>query len=49
MIKIINGKNKNFDLTLAKLLSRRKNKVQLNSVSVTKSLMMLKKMATRQF
>ncbi len=43
MIKIINGKNKNFDLTLAKLLSRRKNKVQLNSVSVTKIINDVKK------
>ena len=43
MIKIINGKNKNFDLTLAKLLSRRKNKVQLNLVSVTKIIKDVKK------
>ena len=43
MIKIINGKNKNFDLTLAKLLSRRKNKVQLNLVSVTKIINDVKK------
>ena len=36
MIKILNSKIKNFDVALGKLLSKRKNKVQLNSVSVTK-------------
>ena len=36
MIKILDSKNKNFDKTLDTLLSKRKNKVQLNSVSVIK-------------
>ena len=36
MIKILNSKTKNFDRILDKLLSKRKNKVQLNSVSVSK-------------
>ena len=36
MIKILDSKIKNFDLILEKLLSKRKNKVQSGSVSVTK-------------
>ena len=36
MIKILDSKIKNFDTTLDKLLSKRKAKVQLSSVSVTK-------------
>ena len=36
MIKVLDSKNKNFDKTLDALLSKRKNKVQLNSVSVIK-------------
>ena len=36
MIKTLDSKSKNFDITLDKLLSKRKNKIQLNSVSVTK-------------
>ena len=43
MIKILNSKTKNFDLTLDKLLSKRKSKVQLNSVSVTKIIKDVKK------
>ena len=43
MIKILDSKIKNFDLTLIKLLSKRKNKVQLNSVSVTKIIKDVKK------
>ena len=43
MIKILDSKNKNFDATLDKLLSKRKNKVQLNSVSVTKIIKDVKK------
>ena len=43
MIKILDGKIKNFDATLDKLLSKRKNKVQLNSVSVTKIIKDIKK------
>ena len=43
MIKILDSKNKNFDITLDKLLSKRKNKVQLNSVSVTKIIKDVKK------
>jgi histidinol dehydrogenase len=43
MIKILNSKTKNFDLTLDKLLSKRKSKVQLSSVSVTKIIKDVKK------
>ena len=43
MIKILDSKIKNFDVTLDKLLSKRKNKVQLNSVSVTKIIKDIKK------
>ena len=43
MIKILDSKNKNFDKTLDALLSKRKNKVQLNSVSVIKIIKDVKK------
>ena len=43
MIKILDSKIKNFDAALDKLLSKRKNKVQLNSVSVTKIIKDVKK------
>ena len=43
MIKILDSKIKNFDATLDKLLSKRKNKVQLNSVSVAKIIKDIKK------
>ena len=43
MIKILDSKIKNFDVALDKLLSKRKNKVQLNSVSVTKIIKDIKK------
>jgi histidinol dehydrogenase len=43
MIKILNSKLKNFDTVLDKLLSKRKSKVQLNSVSVTKIIKDVKK------
>ena len=43
MIKILDSKIKNFDATLDELLSKRKNKVQLNSVSVTKIIKDVKK------
>ncbi|MDB9820821.1 histidinol dehydrogenase, partial [Candidatus Pelagibacter sp.] len=43
MIKILDSKIKNFDVALDKLLSKRKNKVQLNSVSVTKIIKDVKK------
>ena len=43
MIKILDSKIKNFDATLDKLLSKRKSKVQLNSVSVTKIIRDVKK------
>jgi histidinol dehydrogenase len=43
MIKILDSKIKNFDTALSKLLSKRKNKVQLNSVSVTKIIKDVKK------
>ena len=36
MIKILNSNNKNFNRELDKLLSKRKSKVQSNSVSVYK-------------
>ena len=43
MIKILDSKIKNFDEDLHKLLSKRKNKVQLNSVSVIKIIKDVKK------
>ena len=43
MIKILDSKNKNFDKTLDALLSKRKNKVQLNSFSVIKIIKDVKK------
>ena len=43
MIKILDSKNKTFDKTLDALLSKRKNKVQLNSVSVIKIIKDVKK------
>jgi histidinol dehydrogenase len=43
MIKILDSKTKNFDATLDKLLSKRKNKVQLNLFSVTKIIKEVKK------
>ena len=43
MIKILDCKIKNFDVALNKLLSKRKDKVQLNSVSVTKIIKDVKK------
>ena len=43
MIKILDSKNKNFDKTLDILLSKRINKVQLNSVSVIKIIKDVKK------
>ena len=43
MIKILDSKNKNFNKTLDALLSKRKNKVQHNSVSVIKIIKDVKK------
>ena len=43
MNKILDSKIKNFDVILDKLLSKRKRKVQLNSVSVTKIIKDVKK------
>jgi len=43
MIKILDSKIKNFDKVLNKLLSKRKNKIQLSSVSVTKIIKDVKK------
>ena len=43
MIKILDFTAKNFDASLDKLLSKRKNKIQLNSVSVTKIIKDVKK------
>ena len=36
MIKILDSKKKNFDTTLDKLLTKRKVKVQLDSISIIK-------------
>ena len=43
MIKILNSKNKNFHKTLDTLLSKRKNKIKLNTVSVIKIIKDVKK------
>jgi len=43
MIKILNSKIENFDKTLDNLLSKRKNKIQLNSVSVKRIIEDVKK------
>ena len=43
MINILDSKIKNFDAILDKLLYKRKNKVHLNSVSVTKIVKDVKK------
>jgi len=43
MIKILDSKIKNFDTALDKLLSKRKSKIQLSSVSVTKIIKDVKK------
>ena len=43
MIKILNSKNKRFDLILDELLSKRKNKVQIETVPVVKILKDVKK------
>ena len=43
MIKTLDSKTKNFDTVLDKLLSKRKNKTQLKSVSVTKIIKDVKK------
>ena len=43
MIKVLNGKIKNFESALGNLLSKRKNKVQLKLVSVTKIIKDVKK------
>ena len=43
MIKILNSKNKRFDLILDELLSKRKNKVKIEAVSVVKILKDVKK------
>ena len=43
MIKILDSKNKNFELALDKILSKRKAKVQSKSVSVVKIIKDVKK------
>ena len=43
MIKILNSKNKRFDFILDKLLGKRKNKVQIETVPVVKILKDVKK------
>ena len=49
MIKILNSRSKNFEKELDKLLSKRKNKIQLNSVLVTKIIKDVKKMVIKLF
>ena len=49
MIKTLDSKTKNFDTVLDKLLSKRKNKTQLKSVSVLRLLKMLKEMEIKQY
>jgi histidinol dehydrogenase len=48
MIKILNSKNKRFDFILDKLLGKRKNKVQIETVSVVRILKDVKKMEIKQ-
>ena len=43
MIKILDSKKKNFDIILDRLLSERKDKIELSSVSVTKIIKDVKK------
>ena len=43
MIKILESKNKNFETTLDKLLLKRNNKIQINSISVSKIIKDVKK------
>ena len=43
MIKVLDSKLKNFDATLDKLLSKRKNKIKFNSASVVKIIKDVKK------
>ena len=43
MIKILDSKKKNFDIVLDRLLSKRRNKIKLSSVSVTKMIQDVKK------
>ena len=43
MIKILDNKTKNLNTALDKLLFKRKNKVQLNPISVTKIIQDVKK------
>ena len=49
MIKILDSKIKNFDTVFDKLLSKRKKKVQLNSVFVTKIIKDVKKTVIKLF
>ena len=48
-MKILNSNSKNFDKSLDNLLIKEENKLKSNSVSVTKLLKMLKKMAIKLF
>ena len=43
MIKILDSKSKNFDLNLNRLLSQRRNKIQINSNSVIRIINDVKK------
>ncbi|MDA7573437.1 histidinol dehydrogenase [Candidatus Pelagibacter sp.] len=43
MIKVLESKNKNFETTLDKLLLKRNNKIQINSISVSKIIKDVKK------
>ena len=48
-MKILNSNTKNFDKTLENILLIRKQKLQSNSVSVSKIINDVKKMATKLF
>ena len=48
-MKILNSKSKNFDRQLDLLLSKRKNKIQSNSVSVIKIIKDVKKMEIKLY
>ena len=49
MIKILDNKINNFDTVLSNFLSKRKKKIQLNSISVSKIIRDVKKMEINQF
>ena len=49
MIKILDGKLKNFDVTLDRLLSKRRSKIQFSSNSVKGIIDDVKKMVIEQY